>query len=103
MKLDSVRERQMIKNTILYGVNSHQCICETLRMIYDEVHEMEDKEKRMKTLNLLIDAVIMAKRMSERLDYYYKTYTDKTGHGGKKLVSLPDTSKKLQFRRARRL
>ena len=102
MELNKQPERTRARRTLMYQANSHQCICETIRMVYDEVHDMADKEKRTKILNLLIDAVIMAKHMAARLDYYYTTYADKTGGQGKKLVSLPDTRKKLQLRRARK-
>lgn len=102
MGLNNLRTRQLARQTLMYQVNSHQCICETLRMIYDEIHDMKDEEKRKRMLNLLIDGVIMAKKMASRLDYYYKTYADKTGHSGKKLILLPNTRKKLQIRRARK-
>ena len=95
-------ERIRARRTLMYQANSHECICETLRMVYDDVHDLKDKEKVERMRENLVDAVVMAKKMADRLAYYHKTYVDKTGHGGKKLVSLPDTRKKLQIRRARK-
>ena len=95
-------ERIRARRTLMYQVNSHQCICETLRMVYDDVHDLVDKEKVERMREHLVDAVIMAKKMAERLDYYYKTYADKSGNQGKKLVSLQNTNKKLAIRRARK-
>ena len=70
-------------------------------MVYDDIHDLPDKAKVERMRENLVDAVIMAKKMAERLDYYYKTYADKTGNQGKKLVGLHNTSKKLQIRKAR--
>jgi len=103
MELNNKLERIRARRTLMYQANSHQCICETLRMVYDDVHDLKDKEKVERIRENLVDAVIMAKKMAERLDYYYKTYADKTGHGGKKLVGLQNTNQKLKIRRARRL
>jgi len=95
-------ERIRARRTLMYQANSHQCICETLRMVYDDVHNLKDKKKVERMRENLVDAVLMAKKMAERLDYYYKTYADKTGNQGKKLVSLIDTNKKLKIRKARK-
>lgn len=95
-------QRIRARRTLMYQANSHQCICETLRMVYDDVHELKDKKKVERIRENLVDAVVMAKKMAERLDYYYKTYADKTGNQGKKLISLQNTAKKLAIRRARK-
>lgn len=102
MALGDQNERIRARRTLMYQANSHQCICETLRMIYDDVHDLPDKEKVERMRENLVDAVIMAKKMAERLDYYYKTYADKTGHSGKQLVGLQNTNQKLKMRRARK-
>jgi hypothetical protein len=101
MELNNELERTRARRTLMYQANSHQCICETLRMVYDDVHDLSDKERVDRIRDNLVDAVMMAKKMAERLDYYYKTYADKTGNQGKKLVGLHNTSKKLQIRKAR--
>ena len=102
MELNDKNLRKMIRMTLMYQTNSNQCICETLRLIYDEVADITDG-RRERVLENLIDAMIMAKKMSDRLDFYYKTYVDKTGHGGKKLVRLQNYDKKLAMRRTRKL
>ena len=102
MELSSEVDRIRARRTLMYQANSHRCICETLRMVYDDIHDLPDKEKVDRMRENLVDAVLMAKKMAERLDYYYKTYADKTGKGGKKLVGLQNTNQKLKIRRARK-
>jgi hypothetical protein len=102
MELNDKVERIRARRTLMYQANSHQCICETLRMVYDDVHDLPNKEKVERMRENLVDAVLMAKKMAERLDYYYRTYADKTGNQGKKLVMLLDTNQKLKIRRARK-
>jgi hypothetical protein len=85
------------------GANHHVCICETLRFIYDEVESLEDGERKQRMTELLIDALIMAKKIADRLGYYYKTYGDSTGTMGKELPLIADASATRKRRKARQL
>lgn len=100
--MESVREkakqRKHARTMLIYRANRVLGLCEKLRMIYDEIADLENREK---ITELLIDAFIMAKKMDDRLKYYRITYDDTTGHGGKNLESLPDMVAKDQKRRNR--
>jgi hypothetical protein len=91
------------KKTLIYGTNRFKCICETLRLIYDEIYDMEEGEKKEKITDLLVDAMVMGKKMHQRLEYYKTTYPqDTTGHNAKNLQRIPGSSARAKMRRARR-
>jgi hypothetical protein len=70
-------------------------ICEKLRTIYDEL-EGPGKES---ITEKLIDALIMAKKMKRRLEYYHKTYKDTTGSNAVRL----EPCREIQTRKTRRV
>ena len=73
------RVRRAARKKLIYGTNSHECICETLRFIYDLIHDSKDEELKEAITEKLVDAFIMAKKMQCRLLYYKTTYKDETG------------------------
>lgn len=78
--------RQGVKDSLIREANRELNICEQLRCVYDSVHELPDGKLKEEITEKLVDALIMAKKMGDRLTYYSKTYRDTTGHGGKGLV-----------------
>lgn len=76
-------------------------ICEQLRFTYDSVHELPDSELKEQITEQLVDALIMAKKMQDRLSYYYKTYKDTTGHAGKNINYLQNNSERVKKRGSR--
>ena len=94
---DIGKERRMARKSLMTGANIFRSICEVLREIYDVVHEL-DEEPKEKITELLVDAMVMAKKMDNRLGYYHKTYQDTTGRAGKGLVRIHGTSARRAFR-----
>lgn len=77
-------------------------ICEQLRFVYDTIYDSTlDEETKEKLTEQLTDAFIMAKKMQKRLDYYYLTYKDTTGKGGKGLNVLQNNGARARMRDAR--
>lgn len=74
------KARRWARNNLIRKANRNYVLCEALRRIYDEIHEQEDKEK---ITELLVDCLIMAKNMTDRLHYYKNTYNDTTGKSGR--------------------
>ena len=95
------KDRKYAKESLIRGVNNKKHICETLRMIYDEVHEMPDSDTKTNMTELLIDAMSMAKKMQNRLSYYQKTYKDNTGNKAINIVRLAGSRQKNKIRKAR--
>jgi len=91
--------REVAKHSLLYGTNNKKHICETLRMICDEIYEMPNNEKIME---LLIDAMEMAKKMQNRLAYYQKTYKDNTGNKAINIIGLTGVRNRAKMRKARK-
>ena len=96
--MESNRERQTARKSLITGVNNKKHICETLRLIYDEVHGMPDNER---ITELLIDAMVMAKKMQTRLAYYQKTYNDNTGNKAIDIIRLAGVRERCRIRKAR--
>ena len=94
-------DRQSARRSLIYQTNFSLGICEQLRFIYDVVYELPDKEVKEKLTDLLADALVMAKKMQDRLVYYKKTYNDTTGHNGANIVRLTHNSGRVKMRRAR--
>lgn len=95
------KDRLKYKDNLIRSAGKAQGICETLRYIYDEVYKLPDGESKDKMTELLVDALIMAKKMSNRLVYYKKTYDDKTGHGGKNVPVIHGINKIREMRQQR--
>jgi hypothetical protein len=95
------RTRKYAKKDLTYGINSHNCICEQLRMLYDEVYKLPDGARKDTMTELLIDAFIMGKKMADRLGYYKRTYVDATGNNGLNLSRIYGTNKRGKMRRKR--
>jgi len=93
------RLRRAARKSLIIGVNSHECICETLRTTYDLIHDLGDVELKEAIIEKLIDAFVMAKKMQDRLLYYKETYKDESGGFEYKLI--PGTSLKRKMRKAR--
>jgi len=89
--------REQARQSLMYGAYPKKHICETLRLIYDEVHGTDNKV----LVELLVDAVHMAKKMRARLDYYQDTYKDQTGNKASNLIELPDYKIKKKMREER--
>jgi len=96
--------RKEAKESLIRGANNKKHICETLRLIYDEVYATEITDQNAYSLKemekLLIDAMMMAKKMQQRLSYYQKKYKDNTGNKGKH-IGLTGVRSKSKMRKAR--
>ena len=90
--------RKNARKTLLRDVNVIKGICEVLRLIYDEIHPLENKDK---ITELLVDAMVMAKKMHNRLVYYKTTYNDTTGHNLKNLEMLTHNRARERMRKLR--
>ena len=92
------RVRRSARKKLIYGTNSHECICETLRTIYDEVHGLKDEKLKEAITEKLVDAFIMAKKMQYRLLYYHDKYNEPSGFTPKRIYG---SQLKKQMRKAR--
>ncbi|MBU2052604.1 hypothetical protein KKH13_05345 [Patescibacteria group bacterium] len=99
--MEDLREREIARRSLFYGTNNKKHICETLRMVHDYVYEMPDGEVKEKMTELLIDAMVMAKKMQDRLSYYQKTYKDNTGNKAINIVGLAGVRARAKMRKAR--
>lgn len=95
--------RNKAKFSLIKKINTVLGICEQLRLIYDNVCFIKDEKLKEKITVQLITALIMAKKMSDRLSYYHKTYNDKTGHNAKNLISLERNKRRVKMRRERQI
>jgi hypothetical protein len=93
--------RNKAKYTLMREANSVKGICEVLRLIYDDVFNLEEGEAKTRMTENLIDAMMMAKKMHNRLVYYKTTYNDTTGHGLKNLIGMTHSRERLKMRRVR--
>jgi len=95
------KEKRWVRRNLIRGTNRHLCICETLRLVYDLIHEFKDEELKEKITLRLMDAFMMGKKLTDRLRYYKNKYKDKTGKGGKGLIYILDTKRRrnMRFRR----
>ena len=98
---DGEHFRRRIRISLIRGVNYRLGICEQLRCIYDTVTEFPDGPAKEKITEQLVDALIMGKRMTERLVYYKTKYNDTTGHGGKNLINPHGHRARIKMRKAR--
>ena len=89
--------RKEARRSLIQGVNNKKHICETLRMIYDEVEGTSNN----KVVELLVDAMLMAKKMQDRLSYYQKTYKDNTGNKASNIIYLTGIRERNRIRKKR--
>jgi hypothetical protein len=97
-----IYDRQELKNSLTRGANFELVICEQLRRVYDSVYELPDGELKEQITEKLIDAFITAKKIADRLTYYYETYHDKTGSEGDNLRKQLYDRSVIKMRRARK-
>ena len=97
----SGESRLYYRNQLIRGAHSNECICETLRMAYDLIHNMEDLALKEALTNKLLDAFICGKKMHDRLIYYRDKYKDSSGSDGEGLGGIPNTGDRLRMRRKR--
>jgi len=96
----NVADREEAREGLVRGANNKKNICETLRMINDEVYGMPDTER---ITELILDAFIMGKKMQNRLSYYQKKYKDNTGNKAKDIEGLEGVNERARMRKARTL
>lgn len=96
-----MKDKEFIRYSLMCEVNDTYGICEVLRFIYDEIHEMEDKKKKEKIVNYLVDAMTMSKKIVSKLQYYRETYTDDKSHSGKNLKKLEGNVERRKMRESR--
>ena len=101
--MGDLRERHIAKKSLITGTNNKKHICETLRLTYDEIHDLPESDGKARVTELLIDAMIMAKKMQGRLVYYQKKYKDDTGHRAIHLDGTLDVRDRSKMRKARTL
>jgi hypothetical protein len=97
--VENLKERKKAFIRLTSEANRYKYICETLRLIYDEVYKIPDNKV---IVELLVDAMMMAKSMQDRLIYYKEKYHDTTGSGGKNIEKLYGVAERKQMRRNRK-
>ena len=85
---DKVYSREDFRQSLTRGANREMGICEKLRTIYDVVYTLPESEQKTNITELLVDALIMAKKIGDRFIYYVEKYHDATGHLGKHLKAV---------------
>ena len=80
--------REEIKESLIHESNRELGICEQIRWLYDLVYPMPEGEWKERMTEMLIDTLMMAKKMSDRLAYYAETYHDESGNKGKNLKPI---------------
>jgi hypothetical protein len=98
---DIDKERLSARFSLIKRLNTTVGICETLRLTYDLIADLPDKDLKDKITEKLVDAMVMAKKINERLSYYHKKYHDNTGHAGQNLKGQTGVKARIIMRRAR--
>lgn len=93
--------RNFIRKQLMREANVYKCICETLRLIYDDVYYWRSKDRKDRVTELLIDAMIMAKKMASRLSYYKEKYKEQSGSSGSSIPMLTDNKQRMLMRKQR--
>jgi hypothetical protein len=101
--MSNLDDRDFIIDSLKYHTNNKKHICETIRMIYDQVYNLPESESKTIMTELLVDSMQMAKKMQNRLYYYQKTYKDATGQLGSEFVSITGTRSRSKMRHDRYL
>jgi len=97
------KARRYAKESLIRGVNNKKHICETLRLIYDQAVDDPKINNQDYIEELLIDAMVMAKKMQDRLSYYQKKYKDNTGNKAINIVGLTGVRARAKMRKARKI
>jgi hypothetical protein len=97
-----IQGREKERDSLIHGANRELTICEQLRRVYDSVYELPDGKLKEQITEKLLDAFITAKKIADRLLYYYETYHDKTGSEGDNLRKQLSDRSVLIKRRARK-
>lgn len=100
--IKNTREWRHARHSLMKSANTYRGICEVLREVYDNVYQVSEVELRDKMTDLLIEASIMAKKINDRLIYYFKTYADKTGHRANNIQKIGRSGLTRYFRRNRK-
>jgi hypothetical protein len=97
--------REWARDNLIRSANERETICEKLRQIYDVLHHMPDADSKNAIIEMLIDALLMAKNMQSRLDYYKNSILfcnqDKPGNNGKNLKPINNYEEIKQYRSER--
>jgi NTP pyrophosphatase (non-canonical NTP hydrolase) len=93
--------RESAKDSLTREANRELGICEQIRQVYDSVYKMTDEKLKEEITEKLIDALIMAKKMGDRLTYYYEKTHETSGHLGTNLKPI-NQQKLLKMRRKRK-
>jgi len=101
--MEDLKGRDFIKRILLHGTNKFYGICEALRTIYDLVEDHPDTARKNEITERLIDAMIMAKKMTDRLVYYKTTYNDTTGNSGSNIKEISGCRERSARRHKRTL
>jgi len=100
---DKVKDKAFVRNILKYHTNNKYHICEMLRMVYDHVDLMTDEKEKEAITVLLVDAMIAAKKMQDRLYYYQKKYSDDTGNKAQEIVGLRGVRARSKMRKERKI
>lgn len=102
MELNDEKGRWWAKRNLIRMTNRHYVMCEAIRLIYDDIYDMPESEKKTRMTERLVDMMIMSKNMSNRLHYYREKYNkDSTGKSGKGFPMLSDNQARMRMRKAR--
>lgn len=100
-----IMSREWAKDNLIRSANEHETICEKLRQIYDILHDMSNTQNKHIIVEKLIDALLMAKRMQSRLEYYKNTILfsnqNNSKNGGMNLKPVNNYKEIKEFRRKR--
>lgn len=77
--------REEVRESLIHESNRELGICEQIRWLYDLVYPMPEGEWKERMTEMLVDTLMMAKKMADRLAYYANTYKDDSGNKGKNL------------------
>ena len=94
--------RNEVKKSLMRSASRELGICEQLRIIYDSVYQLPENELKEKITEGLVDALMMAKKMGDRLTYYYIKTKDTSGHLGVELKKIPEFQSLAKIRSTRK-
>lgn len=101
LKEKHFKTREFHLNTLKSQAHYLLTLCEQLRFVYDDVAQLPDGELKESMTEKLIDAIIMAKKMNNRLVDYKKTVGKYSGAHGAHLIHLTDTKARKRLRNER--
>jgi hypothetical protein len=97
-----IEDKAVVLDLLKYHTNNKYHICEMLRMVYDHVDLMEDGEEKQAITDLLVDAMMSAKKMQDRLYYYQSKYHDDTGNKAQGIIGLTGVRARSKMRGERK-